>query len=164
VLVHELLVCFSFVVFLWGSAVFCSSVSVVSICFAFCMLFYWCLVCFPFIALWSNGYYTKFPFCIFSLRLILLCNQYHCVIFILYINWWYTCILFYLVPSLLDLFCCYLCVVAAGYQELHSYPSIIIDRYLNLSVVFLTSITGPRIARKLGCMIVFSSLNITRKF
>jgi len=43
-------------------------------------------------------------------------------------------------------------------------PSIIIDRYLNLSVVFLTSIRGPRIARKLGSIIVFSSLNITRKF
>ena len=48
--------------------------------------FYCCLVCFSFILLWSNGYYTKFPFCIVSLRLMLLCNQYHSVIFILYIN------------------------------------------------------------------------------
>jgi len=72
--------------------------------------------------------------------------------------------LFYLVASLLDLFCCYLYVVTAGYQELHSYPSIVSDHYLNLSVVFLTSITGPRISRKLGSVIVFSSLNITRKF
>jgi len=38
------------------------------------------------------------------------------------------------------------------------------DCYLNLSVVFCTSITGPRIARKLGSMIEFSSSNITRKF
>lgn len=87
--------------------------SVISVCCIHLLCFLCaCLVCFYFVVLWSNGYLTKFlTRCNVSLRLLLLCNQYWNIIFIV-INWCYTCKLFCFIYFLLDLFChVNLCVI-----------------------------------------------------